>query len=358
MGGEDYKKLVVLLLVILASCVKDKPVDRNITSAYNKGNVYVVCEGSFGSGDASLYMYDPIKDSVFGDMYTTANGKSAGDVFQSMTRIGNQFFLCINNSDKVIITEAVSGKYVTEISIPKPRYILPVSPTKAYVSTLYSNKIYIINPVAHSISGVLELPFMNPEGMCLYNESAFVCPWDTSGSSIIKIDVATDKIVQTVRVAGYAPQTPILDKEQMLWVLAGNQSKGRSATLTRLDPSTGNILRSYIFPDKADVLKPVFNIGRDTLYFLEVNYYGGTSNNGVFRMGIHETTLPASPFIAAQPYQYFWSLGIEPATGHIYAGDPKGFTQKGIVYQYRQDGTQLSSFHVGIGPGHFYFDDY
>ncbi len=74
-------------------------------------------------------------------------------------------------------------------------------------------------------------------------------------------------------------------------------------------------------------------------------------------MGINDAALPAQPFIAAKQLQYFWALGIDPATGNIYVGDPRGFIQKGTAYIYRPDGTPVNSFNVGLGPGHFYFDE-
>ncbi len=41
-----------------------------------------MCEGNFGNGDATLYLYKPEKDSVYGDLYKSANNQPLGDVFQ------------------------------------------------------------------------------------------------------------------------------------------------------------------------------------------------------------------------------------------------------------------------------------
>ncbi len=321
------------------------------------GNVYVMCEGNFGNGDASLYAYAPVNDSVYGDLYATANGHQVGDVLQSMQHIGDKLFLCVNNSDKILVLNAADRKQVGSISIPKPRYILPVTASKAYVSALYSNKVYIINPQTLQVTDTIELPGRNPEGMCRYNNSVIVCAWDTAGNAVYKIDISTDRLIQAINVAGKAPQEALLDKEQMLWVLAGEQFSGKTATWTRLDPSTGAVLKSYTFPAEANTVRPVFNNTRDTLYFIEANQGGGTTNNGVYRMGIHQDSLPTQAFVAARLYQYFWALGIDPLSGNIYVGDPKGFIQKGSVYIYKPDGTELRRFDVGLGPGHFYFDE-
>ena len=73
-------------------------------------------------------------------------------------------------------------------------------------------------------------------------------------------------------------------------------------------------------------------------------------------MAIDAMDLPSQPFLAAKQYQYFWALGIDPATGQIFVGDPKGSIQKGSVFIYQQDGTLKRTLTVGLGPGHFYFD--
>jgi YVTN family beta-propeller protein len=357
MGRKSYQALIFSFCCWFASCVKDKPATLNNANPGSSGNVYIVCEGNFGVGDATLYAYEPKPDSVFGDLYNTVNHQLLGDVFQSMQRIGNKFFLCINNSDKVVVINASDRTLVGTISIKKPRYILDISPTKAYVSTLYSNKVYVIDPQKMQVTDSIALPDKNPEEMCIYNGNMVVATWDTAGNNVYSIDITTNKVIQAYKLAGYAPQSVLIDKEQMLWVLSGNPTDHRPCALTRMDLSTGQILASYSFSTKVNAVRPVLNNTKDTLYFIEANQDGGTNDNGIYRMDIHSASLPTQPFVAAKQYQYFWALGIDPLTGNIYVGDPKGFIQKGSVYVYRPDGTQIKSFTVGLGPGHFYFDE-
>ena len=354
MDRQAGKILILLCLLCMAGCVKDKPATRNNTYT-TKGDVYIVCEGNFGTGDASLYAYDPTADSVYGDLYTAANGQPLGDVFQSMIRMGDSLYLCINNSDKIVVLNAADRKLAGTISIPKPRYIVPAGNGRAYVSTLYSNNLYTIDPRTLQVTGTIPLPDRNPEGMCLHNGKVLVCTWDTLSNKLYQLDAATGQLQQPILLPGYAPHAVLADKEQMLWVMAGNVIRKRTATLTRIDPSTGAVLKSYTFPAGCDPIKPVFNSTRDTLYFIQVKYDGSTADNGIYRMSIYDAALPATPLIQSVQYQYFWALGIEPATGNIYVGDPKGFVQKGSVSVYRPDGTLITSFLSGLGPGMFYF---
>jgi len=355
MARKLHQALVFVLFTCAAACLKDKPATVTNELPPAGRNVYVICEGNFNSHYASLYAYQPGRDSVFGDLYAAANGQVMGDVMESMQHIGDQLFLCVNNSSEVAVVSATDWKLAGTIAISMPRYLLPISATKAYVSSEYSRSVCVINPASMTVTGTIVMPDAGTEGMCLVNGTAFVCCWDTACTHLYKIDVATDKIVQSIPLPAHAPQEVWLDKEQMLWVLAGDQPYKYAASLIRLDPSNGEILARYQFPADADPVKPVMNGARDTIYYLEA-YNTGMLGNGIFRMGIHEAALPAQPFIAAHANQYLWALGVDPMSGDIYEGDAKDFSQKGTVYVYGKDGVPKSSFNVGPGPGHFYFD--
>jgi DNA-binding beta-propeller fold protein YncE len=356
MGRKNYKVVTVALAFAFSACVKDKP-DKLMEPGTNAiaDRLYVVCEGSLGNGNSSLGMYDLQSGHFFEDVYKAANNTQVGDVLQSLTEIDGNLFLCVNNSDKILVVNKAEHKLLAEIPVPKPRYITVVSPTKAYVSTLFSNRVYIINPAAMSVTGSFTLPAQNAEKMLLHKGSLYACGWDTASDNIFKIDTATNKVVQHIEVAGRAPQAILEDKNSNLWVLSGNVHKGKQSALTCINDVDGAVIKSYRFPPKADAIKPVFNTSRDVMYFIEVNYNGATDNNGIYRMGIYDSTLPPTPLIPAKQYQYFWALGIEEATGNLYVGDPKGFIQKGSVQVYDTNGNFVKEWSTGVGPGHFYF---
>lgn len=357
MGRKNYKKLIPAVVCLsLLSCVKDKPESTTIHPSADGEKIYIACEGALGNGNASLYLYAPAKDSVYSDVYKTVNGNDLGDIFESITRIDDKLFFCINNSDKVVVLNATNWMQAAVINIPKPRYILPVSANKAYVSTLFSNKVYAIDTKTFTVKGTITMPHLNPEGMAQYFNAAYICTWDTLADKLYSIDINTDNITDSISLDGFAPQDVFIDKEQMLWVLSGNSPNGKTAMLTRIDPSSKHILKTYAFPAKANPIRPVLNNTKDTIYFIDANYSGTLENNGVYRMSIYAADLPAAPFIPAVQYQYFWALGIDPVTGNIFIGDPKGFVQKGSVSVYNTAGTKLNEFKVGVGPGHFLFD--
>lgn len=349
-----FYQTVICLCLLATACKKDKPHTPEPVLPDHTAGVLVACEGSLSNGNAALSLYQE-NNEVIADVYKTANGAGIGDVLQSLTFIDDRIFLCVNNSDKVLVIGREDFKLQAVIAVPKPRYLQPVAGHKAYVTSLFTNRLFVLNTQTYAVTDTLFLPSENPEEMFLSGEELFVAAWDTACQQLYVINTTTDAVTRTIPIAGRAPQSLISDAAGKLWVLAGNNASGVPATFSRIDPASGALLSTYPFPASADPIRPAFNPTCDTIYWISVNQYGGTNDNGIYRMPITAASLPATPFIPAVAWQYFWALGIDPATGLIYVGDPKGFTQKGSVSVYRQDGTLHAGFEVGVGPGHFYF---
>lgn len=344
-------KVLIVVALLFSACKKE---ETSVPPSVEGQRVLVACEGSLGNGNAALSLYLPEKDSVYVDIYKAINNKSLGDVLQSITRIGNKWYCCVNNSDKIVVLNndlSLSGF----LSVPKPRYMIPVNEHKAYVSSLFNNKIYVVDASSMTVQKHVDMPALNTEGMLMYGDKVFVCAWDTATNKVYVLNSSTDDLIDSFSVAGFAPQEVLLDKENKLWILSGNVSKGRQAFFTRVDPDSRQVLTSYAFPATADPVRPVMNSKRDSIYFIEVNNNGGTDNNGIYRMSIYDQHLPQQAFIPAAFFQYFWALGIDPLNGDIYVGDPKGFIQKSTVYIYSPGGALKKQFNAGVGVGHFYF---
>jgi len=359
MPGQIFKTLIAITLsgLLFFSCTKDKPNPANTTLPKDStSRVLIVCEGSLGNGNSELSVYYPGSDSVFNDVYKNANRQSLGDVFQSVCKINQQYFLCVNNSDKIVVLDTKTWQQIALINVAKPRNLLNLGNNRAYVGSLFSNKISVLNTATFTIEKEIIMPYQNAEGMMLKDGMAYVCCWDTACNKLYQINTLNDKITDSIVIAGYAPQSVILDKENKLWVMAGNVFKNKEASLSRIDFKTKKITQSFLFSKGIEAIKPTFNKNADTLYFLEVNYNGGAMDNGVFRMPINNTSLPTAAFISCLPNQYFWGLGIDPTSGSIYLGDPKGFVQKGSVSIYNTHAQLQQQFNVGIGVSSFLFD--
>ena len=140
------------LPLLLAGCMEwdygDAVEDFNATGA----GLFIANEGNFQYGNATLSYYDPATKQVQNEIFFRANGMKLGDVAQSMIIHDNKGWVVVNNSHVIFAIDLNTFKEVGRIeNLTSPRYIHFLSDEKAYVTQLWDNRIFIINPRSYEI---------------------------------------------------------------------------------------------------------------------------------------------------------------------------------------------------------------
>ncbi len=346
------KKFRILVIaaafsIVTHSCRKDRPDDQlnpPITVG-TSGGVYITNEGNFQFGNATVSYYNIADSTVAEDIYEAANNNPLGDVCQSMYLFNGKAYIVVNNSGKVAVVNAVTFTEEATISgLASPRYFLPASNSKAYITDLTSNTVSVVNLNDNTVSGSIAIPGWTEEMATVYGK-VFVT--NEKSDKVYVINSASDLVEDSIQI-GYSSNSIKEDKNGKLWVLcAGSETDAVYASLHRINPVTNQVEQSFQFPNHSDVpWKLDINQHNDTLYFI---------NGSVFQMPVTAATLPATAFIE-QGSHNFYGVGIDPNSGEIYVSDAIDYVQRGVVYRYKSDGTLLGSFQAGIIPGEFYFN--
>jgi len=335
--------------------------------------VFVVCEGNFMYGNASLSCYIPSEKLVVNEVFARANAIDLGDVAQSMTIHDGRGYVVVNNSGIVFIIDPSSGRVTGTIGpLGSPRYILPLNDTKAYVSDLYASAITIVDPSSGRVTGHIPTPgHPSTEQMVEWGGRVYVNCWSYD-DVILTIDTATDTVVGRIEV-GPQPTSLAIDRNGKLWTLTGGGFAGTSVNaseapaLWRIDAATLTVERRFDFAPGDNPTKLCLNGDRDTLYYIAGTGTGmaGAEDgparvkaaSAVWRMAIGDQTLPAAPSISPDPaaLSLFYALGVDPRTSEVYVGDAIGYSQPGVVYRYSPQGELIDKFRTGIIPGAFCF---
>ncbi len=356
MARKSFGAVILLAALLGVGCKGPEASPSGPVTPSGSGDVLVVCEGSLGNGNSALSKLPAdTAQSAAEDVFYAVNGQQLGDIFQSITPVANELALCINNSDRIYFVNASDYRLQHTIPVAKPRYLVPTGGNRAYVSSIFSNRVFVLDLASYTVTDTVFLPYKNPEGMLLHNGQLYVAAWDTGNSYLYRINPSTAQITDSIYLNRRAPQTVIADKAQNLWVISGNDPQGVAPAITCLNPQTKAVLAQYDFPAGKEVIKPCFNQSRDTLYWLSVDYSGGAGQSGVFRMPVSATSQPQTPFVVSGILQYFWALGIQPGTGNVFIGDPKGFIQRGEVLVYSPSGNLIKRWKTGVGPSSFLF---
>lgn len=134
--------------------------------------IYTVCEGNFGSSNASLWSFDDSFTGIEGPIYWDANTNPLGDIAQSIFISDNQkLYIVVNNSHTIEVMDLASG-------------------TPVFDRTISLNNA-------------------SPRYMDIYNGSAYVTCWNLNG--ILVIDLATDTFTDTIAVDGMPEDLLIID---------------------------------------------------------------------------------------------------------------------------------------------------
>jgi YVTN family beta-propeller protein len=336
---------LIITCSLLLSCVKDKPpVNQPVNvQLSNSGKVYIVNEGKFNSGDAAVSLYDPGTGQVVENYFQSQNNTTLGDVAQSMNYFNLNYYIVVNNSNKVVICDAQMKKKATISGLSSPRYILPVSNSKAYVSDLFSNFISVVSLNTNSLTGTIACAGWTEKMVMLYNK---VYVTNMYRNYVYVINAANDTKIDSIFVGPNAGSI-VVDKNDNIWVLSeGDQSKNINGSLSRYNTTSSQVDKVMIFSNGDSPFNLCLNKTKDTLYYL---------NNGVYRISINDNFLPGSAFIAKNG-RNFYGLGINPNDYNIYVSDAIDYVSKSGIYIYSPSGAEKSNFKAGINANSFYFE--
>ncbi|MGB0918661.1 MAG: DUF5074 domain-containing protein, partial [Flavobacteriales bacterium] len=309
-------------------------------STFENG-VFVLNEGNFNGGNASLSFYNKNTSMLSNGVFTSVNTIPLGDVAQSMEIRDGKGYIVVNNSGKIEVvnlSDLSSAGTITGLS--SPRYITFISNTKAYVSDLFSGTISSFNPQTLAVSGGVSFNGQ-VEQMVVVDGSVIAA--GAGANMVYKIDPATDALTDSVDV-GKGPANLVVDANGKVWVMTNGGFGTEMPKLVRVNPADMSVELSLSFSQ--DNYSPDLEISGDgnTLYYID---------GQVFQMDISSSSLPSAPFATAFAYK----CGVDPIEGLVYVSDAGDFNSNGNVYRYQSDGTAVDTFDLSVIPAEFAFTD-
>ena len=340
-------------LAVAGGCMKYGPIpEEDFSYPTPPGEVpegvFIVCEGNFMYGNATLSFYLPSTGELQNEIFARANGMKLGDVAQSMTIHDWTAYVVVNNSGVIFGIDPVTFRIRRVIrGIGSPRYIW-FRGGKAYVTSLYEPRIAVVDVATASVESYIDTPgHTSTEQMVAFGDTLFVSCWSYD-DTVLMVDLVAGEVAGEIKVRSQ-PRQMALDGAGKLWVLTdGGYGEGAAPgppALYRIDAASGRIEREFVFRMGDTPRGLCVGAAGDTLYFL---------NGAVWRMDTEADELPQHPFVPASNTIYY-ALGVDPHRGDVYVGDAIDYQQQGVVYRFAPDGRGLDTLKVGITPTAFCF---
>ena len=371
------KKILFLLLFVAAfmACSDDDNTPQ--PEPGKKAKMIVVNEGLMGKGLGSISVIYDDGSSVYDIFRDVNNNRPLGDVAQSISYINGNYFVPLNNSNKIEVIDPETFKSVTTIKADpgSPRYIQAINETEAVASDL-NNQLIKFNTQTFEIIEAIAIP-TSIEHMATINNKLF----GQAKGKIVVFDINNIKAtgMRTIEGIDNVANTTnlIVDKNGMLWAYGSETDK---VTLHCINPTTEELLNSYEIPftpsdaedfGEGSIIGAPFSWGTDLnrmdtdrtkekLYFClktcKAIAWDGVKEQMVvysFDINTHEYT----PYRTLLRLNEMYGMGISP-DGDVFLCDCLDYTaQRGYLREFKADGTVVSTY-VGVYPTMIYFTEY
>lgn len=204
--------------------------------------VFVINEGNFLSGNSSLSYYNEAECIIDrNNVYTDKNGEMLGDIFQSIFDNGDQLFLVVNNSGKIVVVNKDDLSKQGEINnLGSPRYLESIDGQDGllYLSDLFSPYVYIVNGNSYTVVDSILVGGGSGQ-MINTNNKLFIA--NQFGNSLFIYDTTTE-IVNAVELEAGVNSMQMSGDAQSVWVLcSGEYNTPGLAKLFQIDVNTEEI---------------------------------------------------------------------------------------------------------------------
>ena len=350
-----FNLIFLAFLALGLNACKDDDSGPSVAT-YDSG-IFIANEGPFQNGTGTVTFWNRATGETTQDIFASANeGEPAGNILQSLHFYNGKVYLVANNAGKIVVANGESFEKEAEIQgLAQPRYILPVSNDKAFVSQWgadgLTGSVAVVNLNSFTVEKNISTG-SGPEQMLKIGDRLYVA--NSGGgfggidSTLTVIDLASESFLYKITV-GKNPNSLVTDKNGAIWVGTSgfndwsdpSNPLNSPGLLTKLENGVATL--TITLPDQAFDL--TINSDGDQLFFLENNYGGN-----VFEMGIDEMQVGLTPYIAGA----FYSLGFDPVEKRLLVGDAQDFQSNGKVIIYDLSGAPKRVIPAGVIPGSFW----
>ena len=340
----------LIFLALLISVMANGPAEAQKTLR----GIYVINEGAFLQGNASVTRYDAASGSVTQNAFFAKNGRPLGDVANSASIIGDYLYVVVNNSHTVEVAGKNDLTSVARIEIDdtnggSPRQLLQVDENRAFVTNLFDNSISVIDLTTNTVTGTFPVAGF-PEGLVMAGGKVFVALSGLgSGNSVAVVDPVAMEVTNTLEV-GDNPQVIRVHSNGTVWVLCtGDYGFDENFNYDPARETFGEI--HIIDPVEESIVRIIETGGHPTdMKFHEPTGTLYVLNNGI--QVVNTETFEAGDEKLINRFLNSFSI-IDTDEPMLIGGIAPDFSSGGRAVMYTLEGVAADSFATGIGPRDF-----
>jgi major membrane immunogen (membrane-anchored lipoprotein) len=351
---KTMKKIIFMcftaLLIVACSSDDDNTQSEYVPAAFAKG-ILITNEGPFNNGSGTITYVSDDYSTVAQNIYRNVNGSALGNIVQSMGFNGDNAYIVVSNSQKIVIANRYTFESVDSITtgLDNPRYFVSVSGNKGYVSNWgdpnnnADDYVAVLDLRNNSISATIPVSF-GPERILAANNKVYVAHQGGYGQNNL-ISVISGNSVESTITVGDVPNSMVVSGNNLYVLCGGNPSYTGAETagsLVKVDIATGQVSQTFSFGSTEHPSSLTLD-GTNLFYNLD---------GKVYKVDTTSISLPGADIIDGNFYT------LQAKEGKLYAADAKDFASKGSLVIYDlSNNQQIQDFQTGIVPGGIYFNE-
>lgn len=350
---------ILAISIFIVSCNSDDNGGNPTIEGDFVNGVFVLNEGGYTYNNASVTFISSTGE-IQNNIFEAVNGRSLGDVAQSISFNDDLAYIIVNNSNTVEVVNRYTFESIATIAgeLYNPRY-MEFHNGKGFISNWGDGNdaaddfIAVVDLASHSITNQISVP-QGPERLEVENGRLYIAQrGDYSyGNTITILDLSSQTITGSVVVADY-PNGMAEDNGYLFvlcsgyndWTGAGGDTTG---AMYKINLQNNQIIDQFSF--EPGVHPNFLQIEDSRVYY--------TIGKNIYRTNTSDIEPSDSPFISTAPDGMEILYGFNVDNGWIYACDAKDYQSNGELFVYSLTGSLESKYPIsGIIPNGVYFND-
>ena len=351
------QRLLLILIGCLAGCVPPpefEPADAGcLRSAYQ--GLFVLNEGAWTSNQASLDFY-PSGDSLghCAAVFQQVNGQPLGDVANHVVIDEDTLYIVVNNSRLIYKLQLPSLHLLGQLSLPasaSPREMAITSPHKAYVTSFFTNHLFLFNPATMELLPDSIIVENTMEGISIAQDKAFVAcgnylPPEVNNKLAV-IDTQTDELLQYIELPVENPGKVLTYQGKVLVACRGDYDpQGEGSAIVEVDPEGKTVTRVTKFEGSLFEMEIV----EDALWVLRDS---SVARIDLVTWEVEANFLQEKTLVASEAY-YFYGIHYAPDQSALYIAMAHP-TRNGQLLVLNPFGQIQQRLETGMFPGEVFF---
>lgn len=325
---------IISACILFSACNRDhvgpQRVNEQHTTVDTDQKVFLVNEGNFQWGNASISAYNPVEFTLQHQIFSSTNNNiPLGDVAQDLQLYKDRYYVVMNNSGMVRVADT-NWQLIGNIEdLQTPRYIA-FADDHAFVTELYAKKLWILNLNQMQVEKALDMP---TSSFHIANWNSKIVVGLTNQIAIVNPDAQE---IDTLITLSRGVERMQEDKNGKLWILCSSGSSGSHLYQLQEDWSVSS---HWTFPPNSSTSYLEMNSTKDTLIFV--------MPDGIYHQAVSANILDPTQIVSLND-QNVYGFSVNPEDGDLYLMDALDFNQASDVYRYSKTGELLHQFKGGV----------